>query len=465
MGMTIAHNMKAINAYRMYSSNTKIQAKSAEKLSSGYRINRAADDAAGLSISEKMRRQIRGLNQGVKNVEDGISLLQVADGAADEIDSMLHRLEELSVQAANGTYTDEDRLCIDREAQQLLTEINRIDEVTEFNGKKVFFDPGQIVKGQTPTATSKFFQVMAGNVTTTGHMKEKMPGTELEQLNYTAANNMGNPGVEYTGVHIDFGSLIGSNKIQELAGTQFYVNCCTDCCPAVVEFVDEAGMSISTKTPSDMVDRVFKIGLKKPDGSYYRDATEFNNAIVDSFRTVCSNGHVEFAAKGDTLFIYDIDPNNWSATNEKMAYFCDTSNFYNPGTMVIGSMWIQAGANNAEGTYISTGKVNGTAIGIDPLSLKTQADASNTIGKIQSALIIVNRVRSKIGAQQNRLESTCRGNLNYSENLQNAESVIRHTDMAEEMLNSSKGKILSQSSQAMLSQANSSGNSVLDLFL
>ena len=136
--MVIAHNMMAMNAQRQFNIVGNSKKKSTEKLSSGYRINRAADDAAGLAISEKMRRQIRGLNQGADNTMDGISLLQVADGALAEVHDMLHRVTELSVQSANETNTKEDRDAIQQEINQIMSEINRISETTEFNERKLF---------------------------------------------------------------------------------------------------------------------------------------------------------------------------------------------------------------------------------------------------------------------------------------------------------------------------------------
>ena len=136
--MVVAHNMMAMNAQRQFNIVGNSKKKSTEKLSSGYRINRAADDAAGLSISEKMRRQIRGLNQGANNTMDGISLLQVADGALSEVHDMLHRVTELSIQAANGTNTTEDREAIQQEVNQIMSEINRISDTTTFNERKLF---------------------------------------------------------------------------------------------------------------------------------------------------------------------------------------------------------------------------------------------------------------------------------------------------------------------------------------
>lgn len=135
---TIMHNMLAMNAQRQLNINTKKKAQDTERLSSGYRINRAADDAAGLSISEKMRSQIRGLNQGAKNTEDGISLCRVADGALAEVTEILHRITELSVQSANGTNTEQERRAIQQEISELMQEIDRIGDTTEFNRKKIF---------------------------------------------------------------------------------------------------------------------------------------------------------------------------------------------------------------------------------------------------------------------------------------------------------------------------------------
>ena len=136
----VAHNLTAMNAQRQFGINTRKRAKSTEKLSSGYKINRAADDAAGLTISEKMRSQIRGLTQGVENTQDGVSLCQVADGALSEVNDMLHRLTELSVQAANGTNTAADRQALQKEVGQIVQEIDRIGDTTTFNERYVFRD-------------------------------------------------------------------------------------------------------------------------------------------------------------------------------------------------------------------------------------------------------------------------------------------------------------------------------------
>ena len=156
--MVVAHNMVALNAQRQYGINLKSKSKVAEQLSSGYRINRAADDAAGLSISEKMRRQVRGLTRGVQNAQDGVSLCQVEDGALTEVTSMLHRLSELSVQAANGTNSNSDRVAIQTEVDQILTEIDRISNTTKFNEKYIFAKDVTEKKEVDPLAYRKSIQ-------------------------------------------------------------------------------------------------------------------------------------------------------------------------------------------------------------------------------------------------------------------------------------------------------------------
>ena len=154
--MVVAHNLLAMNANRQFNINTNLKAKSTEKLSSGYKINRASDDAAGLSISEKMRWQIRGLNRGSKNIQDGISLTQVADGALNEVHSMVHRIRELAIQSANGTNSDEDRAYIQEEVKQIKKEISRTFNTTDFNGMEIFKSPYTLGASGTPTDVKMF---------------------------------------------------------------------------------------------------------------------------------------------------------------------------------------------------------------------------------------------------------------------------------------------------------------------
>ena len=460
--MIIAHNMAAMNGNRVLGINNQKKALSAEKLASGYRINRAADDAAGLAISEKMRAQIRGLDQATKNIEDAISFLQVADGAMNEINDMLVRLTELSVQAANDTYVSSDREAIEREVEAIKKEIDAINDNTQFNTKPVFFEKGTVIQNVKPTTDSNFFKLMAGNVTTSGYMNEEILSADLQSLNHTAAHSISG-GQSFTGVHIDFGALLSSGKCQTLSGEQFYVNCCTDCCPTVVQFDDSISVTVSDKTPAENIKQIITIGLKKNDGTYYTDAAVFSDYVVNGLKDAMLEGHVQFASDGTNLLIYDIDPNKWSVQDKKLAYFCDTSNFYDPGTMVLEGLNIQMSGQAGDGMVVRTGIVNTKALGIAEIKVNPREEAEKSIEKVRSAITTAVRIRSRIGAQQNRLEHAARINENSAENIQFAESRIRDIDMAEEMVKNSNLSILQQTSQAMISHANKSTQSVLEL--
>lgn len=195
----VAHNLLAMNANRQFNITNKNKAKTTEKLSSGYRINRAADDAAGLSISEKMRRQIRGLSQGVRNTEDGVSLCQVADGALAEVTEMLHRITELSIQSANGTYTDDDRQAIQQEISQIQQEIERIGETTEFNERKIF-GGGSLRKEYEPLTIGK---VAVNGVS-----------TDVAPVSYTVSADTN--GFSINGNHFGWNNFVsGSNTLAD----------------------------------------------------------------------------------------------------------------------------------------------------------------------------------------------------------------------------------------------------------
>lgn len=311
--MIIQHNMSAMNANRQLNISVGNKQKAMEKLSSGYRINRAADDAAGLGISEKMRSQIRGLNRGTTNIGEGQAMCNVADGALSEVSDILLRINELAVQSANGIYTAADRAAINNEVNALKAEINRIGTDTEFNTLKVF--QGDLVEevekppqgggGWIPTnitTDSEFFKLMGNYASNTGHMSESIPKADIAAMDNTGYNKGGNDN-PFTGVHMDFGPLIDTDKkIADLVGTGFYANCCTDCCPCEFKFTD--GNAIK-KTSSAMPHTV-EIGLKKPDGSYYASANELCDALVKTSDLKNVN-HVKFAHQpgSSVLYMYD----------------------------------------------------------------------------------------------------------------------------------------------------------------
>lgn len=473
--MIINHNILSMNASRQLGLVRNDIYKSTEKLSSGYRINRAADDAAGLSISEKMRKQIRGLTQGITNAEDGISLCQVADGALNEVTDMIQRISELAVKAANGTNSTSDREDIQMEVSALLNEIDRVGETTKFNEIYIFKEeksaPSAPVTGK-PTTNGRFFQLLGNNVSHTGYMHEPLTESMVDKStsSLSLSNPINDPNNPFVSVHVNLGALQG--HLNDLVGTQFYVNCCTDCCPKTVYFTDDNSITYKTQMSDiDIYERVseLKIGLKKADGTYYSDAEEFCKYIVDTLEpilhTTVPNEHVQFAYKDSTLFLYDIDNNSWSPTDKELAYFCDSDDFMNvvnentPHKQI----FIQSGADAGDGIMLNISAMNRQILELDKLDVLTVHNADQAIKATNKALHHVSTNRSRIGAYQNRLEHTIKNEENVIENTTAAESQIRDTDMAKEMVRYSNSNIIAQAGQSMLAQANHINEGVLTL--
>lgn len=467
--LSVHHNALAMYANLQLNKTKKSQEKRMERLSSGYRINRAADDAANLAISEKMTLQIRGLNQSLKNIQNGISACNVADGALNEVHDILQRMRELAVEGANGTYTDDDRTMLDDEIQQLKSEIEHIGKNTEYNTKPLFTGGVQTITTTTtttttlekPTATSVFFQLLGSDVSSTCYMQEELTKdmvtnstSQLDDPNDTPTPN------PYVSVHIEFKNIINSanNQIQQLIGTGFYVNCCTKCCASRVTFTDEIGFSKKGDEIS--------WGIKKADGSYYNDASEFVAAIVASGT---DSSHVEFANKDSILYLYDIDNNSWTQTQKEDAYFCDkpetitntvTSTVESEQTSLFG---IQMSHRAYDFLPMAFGELSPRSLKIENVNLRTQQNCMDSLNVIRKATSILSAQRSNIGAYSNRLEHSYANNSNVIENTESSISRIRDTDMAKESVALAKDNILQQVSQAMISQANQSADYVLDL--
>lgn len=475
--MVLRHNLSALNTCRQLGIVNGMLAKTTRKLSSGYRINCAADDAAGLSISEKMRKQIRGLMQGIANAEDGISLCQVADGALNEVNDMLQRMNELAVKAANGTQSDSDRKCINEEIQMLKTEIDRINGTSKFNELYIFQAEGSSGTvgsgGLKPATKGRFFELLGSNVTTSGYMSEELDGSTIPAVQSTYDFSApGNTNLPYASAHID---LTGIN-LKDLIGTQFYVNCCTDDCPKTVYFTDEVGISVAQEecipTGYEYFSEI-RIGLKKTDGSYYTNAQDFNQYIVDTLRDKMVNNaagfqfydHVQYAYQGNTLYLFDIDNYNWNPDNKECAFFCDEDGVFDTDTGGKSStgIWIQTGAEPGDGIFLNIESVNCQKLGITNLNTLTEHSASRAINQVAYALKHVSAVRSRIGAYQNRLEHTIKNVSNIVENTVASESKIRDADMAKEMIEFTKQQILSQVAFSMLAQGNQMQQSTLKL--
>ena len=474
--MVVQHNMQAMNANRMLGITSKSQSKATEKLSSGFKINRAADDAAGLSISEKMRKQIRGLDQASTNAEDGISAVQTAEGALTEVHSMLQRMNELAVQAANGTNSESDREAIQNEIDQLTTEIDRVAETTKFNET-------YLLKGNGKTATNIISAKDAGiEGTLTGVGTGKATFT-MTALRHGDTINIGSKG--YT-IGVTVGKNTGEafkNLVMTINGAEYTIvetDSTTD--PTKVSSEKLANMIkdgdtviIGTQTYVTMIDNDGD-GVGDNDGSVI-SADKAYKLIQDELRKASSIG-----ADPGSDFQPTVDPAKASTTvavtggADGVAYYSDANGItqisftINEGKvettqgLQVG-LHVGADADGANKITFSIDTMSAAGLGIANISVvdDTGARATYAIDAIAEALQRVSDQRSTLGAIQNRLEHTIANLDNVVENTTSAESSIRDTDMAESMVEYSKNNILQQAGQSMLAQANQATQGVLSL--
>ena len=393
--MVVQHNMQAANANRMLNVTTSAQSKSTEKLSSGYKINRAADDAAGLSISEKMRKQIKGLDRASTNAQDGVSCVQTAEGALTEVHSMLQRMNELAVQSSNGTLSEDDRNNIQDEVDQLVTEIDRVSETTKFNETYLLKGDENKTKISNTVYSSPQMGLVKDAMAAGSTLEVKTPMDATGKTVYTFTSGLA-VGSSWAGKKVvaddatpGAGDIkLAAAKTAELAAMN----------SVITSYKDEMGVNAVT----------LKAG---------------NNDVTSTSKTFTYN---------DSL-------------NISLHVGADSSDD-NKISMQIDSM-------NSDFLGIKGLKVSG----------KTYLQATGSIDTISDAISKVSKQRSSLGAVQNRLEHTINNLDNVSENTTSAESRIRDTDMAKEMVNYSKNNILAQAGQSMLAQANQSNQGVLSL--
>ncbi len=398
--MIIQHNIPALNAHRQLSTNNSNVAKSLEKLSSGYRINKAGDDAAGLAISEKMRGQISGLKQATRNAQDGISLIQTGEGALQETHSILQRMRELAVQSANGTYDDDvDRLNLNKEVEALKSEIDRISSSTEFNGSKL------------------------------------LDGTLGGYAIGTAGDGEGLvSGISITGGTMDAGNVTGI--VVSTAGVGSF----TDADGALAASTDGATTYVAANFTQDVATNngVTTITFKAADSATKAEIEAYDGVKITVVGQKDAAGAYTAVAATNT---FEIDA---------------------PGGQ---GVTFQIGANGVDDQEVTlkVGDMSSKGIGVDAISVGTRSSANDAIGKIDAAINKVSGTRADLGALQNRLDHTI-NNLGVSnENLTAAESRIRDVDMAAEMMSYTKNNILTQAAQAMLAQANTLPQGVLQL--
>ena len=421
----LAHNLAAQFTSRQLTMTTDKKTKSSEKLASGYKINRSADDAAGLQISEKMRSQIRGLNQDSENIQDGISLCQVADGALNESHAVLQRMRELSVQAANDTNSDEDRNAIQQEIDQLTKEVDRIANDTSFN-EEIYPLKGTGLSGND---LSGKIGLSLANLS--------LRVNNLKPYTYTTSK-----GQEF--IDLKFKLLPSTSKLQicTLNGTVIYEEYATD------------GLD-KVKNNYEIGDHRYYSSLSAPNSYFTSGGATFGFWNQTSVTNAEVNEWLNH-----TIFTYWIENDNSMvhATTQR-------DNNSNTSNNNFKQIWIQMGAQKDQGMFLNL--VNATAKGVgitDPaLDVTNYANASTSISRLDDAISKVSSYRSSFGAQQNRLEHGKLVDDNTAENTQNAELRIRDVDMANEMVEYSKNNILEQVGQAMLAQANQNTQNILSL--
>ncbi len=582
--MRIQHNIMAMNAYRNYNTNTSALSKNLEKLSSGYKINRAGDDAAGLAISEKMRAQITGLNAAQKNVKDGISLVKTAEGAMQEIQDMLNRMDYLATQSANGTYDDPvDRVNLNKEMDALKAEINRIADSANFNGISLLNGnlDAKAAQAEKDAAMSNAFT----EVTNFSKIKDHEDGATAQKMVFTLdltdlkaeSTSTGNETVTvaYAGVTIiasvsaggmtSFSVAGGNTGAVTIGGQAFSYSFAGDKLTFTMQKDPTTGLtggSISNNVSvtggadtklnfgeglqphiekdlvagklttqaqasfaltSDMVTDggSLKIGdleftfTKGTENKFDGTSITLSSDLFDANGVITSDGLKKVAAlisgaakdQGDfiignnadsaTLTLtervtddgktkpgYDLKGSasardaTWKgvvsyATKEQKEAAAasstkagkltlqigDTSDTFNQMDVNVGDMHVTAMGFDLD----KDGKITANGRSINDVNIKTAENAHEAIDVIKNAINYVSSIRGDLGAVQNRLEHTANNLSVMAENIQDAESTIRDTDVAEEMMSYTKNNILVQSAQAMLAQANAVPQGVLQL--
>ncbi|MDI3233593.1 flagellin [Exiguobacterium antarcticum] len=453
--MIINHNITALNTHNKLSSASAAQGKSMEKLASGLRINKAGDDAAGLAISEKMRGQVRGLDQASRNAQDGISLIQTAEGALNETHDILQRMRELSVQAGNDTNTTNDRGEIQKEISQLTSEVDRIADTTQFNTKVLLKGEfGTTATSANPTnlavTSSKASTITEGtfavSVSTAATRATYGSALAIDLTTPLTVDNT-NDTLVLNGVNVKFnaGSTNDTSFISQINQYSSQTN--------VVASSDGGGGI--TLTDQRYGNRSITVGGNAENALFgAQTAVAGVDAVINTVGGTAVSVTAD-ANDGRKLTINDgafkglqLQANATGAVNV---------------TVDKASLDMQIGANQNQSLSVSIENMGAKSLGVDAIDVSTASSASSAITTIQTAIDSVSAERSKLGSYQNRLDHTINNLKTSSENLTAAESRVRDVDMAKEMMNQTKNSILAQAAQAMLAQSNQTPQGVLQL--
>ena len=509
MGMIVQHNMNALNAYNKLNSNVAGLKKSSEKLSSGYRINRAGDDAAGLAISEKMRSQIRGISQAIRNSQDGINMIQTFEGAAQETHSILQRMKELASESANGTYDNStDRDAIELEFKQLNDELKQIAD-TDFNGR-VALNGGIMADGTSAKKTAKpadvgetesqpttqdvlysaLKQTAKANLYTEGANYGKLKSVSVAGNELTASTDGKidyNQSVSidgFTGTTITSGTAITTNADGSIkAGTlevsaQIDVQALESKKTIFTEAAGTASVNVDWKVTINGIDYYAATGTLAGGDWYTEDGvkTKLTEVLSREGLAVAADTSGDSVADGKLGIKLTYDLAKFTPGGDDKVSVPDAFGNGRRNLTYASTVTLQAGSRSKDAVeftfkYDTNGignlnadmDISARGLGTDQLTLATPEDANYAIDQIDNAINKTSMVRATFGAIQNRLEHKINNLTVNNENLTEAESNIRDTDMASEMMNYTKFNILQQAAQSMLAQANQQPQSILQL--
>ncbi len=407
--MIINYNVSSMIANNALARNDSALSKSLERLSSGYKINHAKDNAAGLAMSRRMNAQLKGLSVAGDNANDGISIVEIADGAMSEVHDILQRMNELAVKSCNGTLSDDDRSMIDEEVQALKDEVERIGETTQFNGQNLL-DGSFDLKGYSNSVS---FSV--------DYYAEGMPYGNYE-----------------------FGNIICKFDENGNLTEDTTIEAWTESIPDI----NNPGQYITVNRPA----------IKDPNGN---EITDFTVSVAyDEITVKASDGfEIKFTVNTDTL--KDADGKEFKdLLGTPQEHALDKVDFNLTG---IGSMTLQIGANENQTLELRMPPITKKNLGISRTDVLTEESARNAIDEIAGAISFVSSIRSSLGAYQNRLEHTTTNLDVTSENMTSAYSRIMDVDMATEMTKYSSLQVISQAATSMLAQANERPSQVLQL--
>lgn len=473
--MRVNHNSMALNASQHFAKINKNIAKSMERLSSGYRITNPSDDAAGLAISTKMSAQIRGLDRASKNSNDGVSVIQSSEGGLEEIHSILGRMRELAVQAANDVNYEEDRDAIQEEIDSLVEEINQVVETTAFNDQKLLngdlsrrtmssefsmeatyiseaVPEGLYELSVTADATQALYttgfsysgatvtKAQAGSMTVNGFLVEIEEGMTMTDVYEELQTHLTKIGID-----VMASSDGGTTKEEFTSGA------------SVIFKTQEYGSEQKIEIGVENDELAALLGINDGDIEYGTDCQASLTISDEGFTSTAS-----FTTAGNDIAIVDRNGFEMNVTIEPGAVAggaaTTTIEVFSAGTMVV-----QTGANSGEQISIDIPSISAADLGIDNLIMYTNEYASKAMEAIDAAVIRVSNIRSKLGAYQNRLEDIYDNLAVQEESITAAYSRIMDTDMAEEMTNYTQQDVLSQAAISMMTKSNERPESILQL--